>query len=1236
MLQGQLYSAVEKRDFTAPSGRVHKWTKPGAPKQSDIDAIVRFEEELVKREKAAGAKPGSLFDERGNPRQKQSLLPTPDQLREAGKYQGGVGSTYVLPGTPKNKVSKGKPFDVPEYRRDDGPLTNILNIGYGFTEGLAEGVNEVAGIVPDPAARLLEMFGLKGAADFKRNLPGNVVKGTIDTPMDVAAMWGAGTQEQEQEAEKATAVGAAFGAAGKLVGPVVKQLSKKFAKGGKAAGEAVETATKPHTKSKGKGYAKQEPPPEPKTSTTKAGAGTENPGPSSLGGDWYHGTSRSGFTEFEPNGSGQLGPGVYFTRNPEIASTFAQRRPGPDARPGVYRVELDVKNPATTAQFDEARFQAAGEMGIEGLGRGDEVYEINERASQILAQKGFDSIYSDVQKQIVVFDTKAIRSRLGKQAEAPTTSAKTPVKAAPGEKVPQAESLTGGKPKVKSKSTLNPRQESIAKVREETGRKPYEREVIGQKEHIESGRKLHQEGHSTSIATQFKEGKINTLSGEQTVALDLRGNQLLDDIASAKDPETVATLDAELDDILDALNKSGTRQSADFRARQLEYRRASDELVMMQRAQKNKPGGKLTDAERAEVTRLSGEVKRLQGELTKVQASAELDRLAKAERLAKSKVKRTTRIQESREKHDQAIAYLKEHPITTDVVGAVPIPKISGKHFEAVKDVVKYYMDSGVYQIEELVDNVRKAASGITDQDIYLAIRHAAGEHGQVLNKGRTFGEDIQVSGPHGIQSPEIMAARRSLDKAKADADSYIDRFKPKTIGSRVDEAVTANVLLNPVARIFDFAANSVKAAGYGVQNLARVPIGKALSKATGKEYGGEQLLFTGGKLKRILKGAPGRWKDATIRAFQGTDIDSAAKYGRGNVVSRVTGITDVPFKDFYYRQAVDDAAGNIAKARGGGSAMRDKILAQLEDPSVGGPLSADEVADIAAHAQDWALRQTFNIDNVFSGLVEGAKKGIRAIGKQGGRLGEEAADVAVAGVVNPLSRFSRVIGNVALERANYSVQVEGVPLGLIEGGIRTAFALGSKASTKPEELRLIADLFTKGLVGIGLHEWGRALYRNGTYKPEIVKTETGTVYIDHGDAGQLGGWLTPILSGASAEAIENSGLSDSQKQRLRWENNIGLLADQPLSTGVEKAARSLVRGEGIEKAAGQIAASMVIPGGIRDWARRQDAYKHRGTLFKERRVKADTFGDQFKKNLPFIRDTMPSAPAKKKSKRYR
>jgi hypothetical protein len=66
---------------------------------------------------------------------------------------------------------------------------------------------------------------------------------------------------------------------------------------------------------------------------------------------------------------------------------------------------------------------------------------------------------------------------------------------------------------------------------------------------------------------------------------------------------------------------------------------------------------------------------------------------------------------------------------------------------------------------------------------------------------------------------------------------------------------------------------------------------------------------------------------------------------------------------------------------------------------------------------------------------------------------------------------------------------------------------------------------------------------------------------------------------------------------------------------------------KGAEKFAGQVSSTLVpFSGFLGEWARQQDSYKTKQEYQKERRVKSDSFTDEFKKKIPWLRETLPDA----------
>lgn len=82
----------------------------------------------------------------------------------------------------------------------------------------------------------------------------------------------------------------------------------------------------------------------------------------------YHGTSNSGFNEFDAYGSnyGLFGKGVYVTDDPEIASSYTKK--GRGTSPGVYQLFLSIKNPIDMdAPADLSKWKKAFDNTPEGI-----------------------------------------------------------------------------------------------------------------------------------------------------------------------------------------------------------------------------------------------------------------------------------------------------------------------------------------------------------------------------------------------------------------------------------------------------------------------------------------------------------------------------------------------------------------------------------------------------------------------------------------------------------------------------------------------------------------------------------------------------------------------------------------------------------------------------------------------------------------------------------------------------
>jgi len=438
----------------------------------------------------------------------------------------------------------------------------------------------------------------------------------------------------------------------------------------------------------------------------------------------------------------------------------------------------------------------------------------------------------------------------------------------------------------------------------------------------------------------------------------------------------------------------------------------------------------------------------------------------------------------------------------------------------------------------------------------------------------------------------------------------------PQTWADKISNYIGASVLSNPAARVLDVTANTVKLAAYLTMNPLRVPTHFALDRLllnSGALGGGERII-TIRKLRRSMDGYWESVKKDKRDIMGGTDADTAAKFGRGTLISKLTGLTDIPFKEFYSRLAIDDLALNEARRELGKRASKAEVEGRAKE------IAADPTEEMMVVAHDWALRQTFNVDNFFGKMQQGVRATTESLGQKAfGETGKNIGRVVGILAETPL-RFSKVIGNVALERVNYYP-----PAGLGEAVARALIM--AKSGYSPIQARLIADLTAKGLVGIALFYAGQYAVQNGMYKPQIVKTPNGTMFIDNGNTEQIGGPFGPFLAGANAAAIERASLTDKQRSKLKWDSNVGLLLDQPFFGGIKEIGRSQGDPRGMEKLAARTAFTLV-PGSsaIREWAKTQDSILKGKPYDRERRVKTKNFIEDIQKNVPFWRESLPDA----------
>jgi len=126
----------------------------------------------------------------------------------------------------------------------------------------------------------------------------------------------------------------------------------------------------------------------------------------------YHGTTKAGFTEFDPNrqmrDSGWYGRGSYFTLRPSEANGYTADYAGrvPQTA-GVYKVFLKIENPLRVENRNDMANQ------IQKLG-GNPNLEGKELSAEI-QRLGFDGVITNDGGEAVIFDPKQVKSATGNQ-----------------------------------------------------------------------------------------------------------------------------------------------------------------------------------------------------------------------------------------------------------------------------------------------------------------------------------------------------------------------------------------------------------------------------------------------------------------------------------------------------------------------------------------------------------------------------------------------------------------------------------------------------------------------------------------------------------------------------------------------------------------------------------------------------------------------------------------------------
>jgi hypothetical protein len=301
----------------------------------------------------------------------------------------------------------------------------------------------------------------------------------------------------------------------------------------------------------------------------------------------------------------------------------------------------------------------------------------------------------------------------------------------------------------------------------------------------------------------------------------------------------------------------------------------------------------------------------------------------------------------------------------------------------------------------------------------------------------------------------------------------------------------------------------------------------------------------------------------------------------------------------------------------------------QLRGVSDGGPLPEGAVADIQAEAHEFALRKTFNADNWLATGVQGGVASVRRAAYNGmikngasEKIAANAAD-AIGLIPNVLFRYSKVIGNVAHDSVTrMGFGVAEATAGRIAAGMRVEreglrIRLKNVGLTDAQS-RVLSDKMARGLAGPALLGIGGALAAKKLFYPDVVKTKSG-YFFDYGELEQLGGWVKPLMVGATIQTIQSMDLSDSEKQKLIAKEMANIAFNQPLTSGFKKASQ-LTDVSTLPKAFGSVVATSLVPGIVSGAARIHDKATT-GTGYR----KTKTIEDEFKARIPGLRQQLPS-----------
>lgn len=498
------------------------------------------------------------------------------------------------------------------------------------------------------------------------------------------------------------------------------------------------------------------------------------------------------------------------------------------------------------------------------------------------------------------------------------------------------------------------------------------------------------------------------------------------------------------------------------------------------------------------------------------------------------------------------------------------------------------------------------------------------------LETGEYKGPDVRVEKLTAEQKAQQAKIKHLQNKVRAG----LRMQEPITLTSIIKRFVYTNVMSNPEARIGDLSGNSANAVVFALEKGVRVPF-QVILEAMFKQSGGREIPFK--NYLDVADGFGAEVKQRVKETLAGTSEESL-KFEQSAFASRAAGVTDAPFNVAYQRDMLYELATHEAKKQLGKGATSEAIAARRK------VILADPPEGMAAASMEWALRQTYNVENYLSYIEKAFAGGPAALGKAldkksgSGKHTAENVGKFVGLFTGAPFRFTRVIGNVAMQAVDHT------PVGIVQALTRTEVMRRQGYSVS--EMRLISDLMARGLVGSAAIALGFYVKQSGN-EPDLIKTEGGTIFMETSwfDKTAPGLWRV-FMMGKGLRALENAekagNITKDQAAKARYALWIGLATDQPLTGGMERIARATEGGgKTIEKFATGVAVSNLLPGSAasRFTAKVWDSIERDikagrpislGSALQEKRVESKGWADEISKAVPVMRGRLMLSPDKR------